>query len=507
MESPIINAFENGVLHWHSPDAAAYCLTVDGEKISDGADGFYRTAAFDVSGRSGDVTVEIIAVGSGQASAPTRVSVDTVNGTVTLLPVRDYIVRGTMLEFLPVGCASEYRIVDIFMRVVATVSGTRYDMTGKTLVYGVYPVSASKAVGNAEIAPVNIKYLKGEGTERSPYVITTPLELRAIDYYEVKYAESLAAARKNGSAPPRANRYRIDKDINYNAVAALDADSNFYTLHAPFYGVLDGNGKRLANIRVFYDGGYWAMFDYIAAGGAVVNLVFDAPEITNRLQTPYYPLDAAIATVADSNYGTIRGIEVRDARYTASGGAVCGICSHNYGVVTECFVGGNSEFRQESTGQLRQACYEMAGVVCENYGFVTHNTVQELTVRGSVAAYFMGREGDVDRYGEYNNVKTVGGMVSVNRAGGVVAKNKYGKIDLCNMLDSYDGTCGGYEYGGMVAYNAGAVVVGGDRNIGIFTWSPTGSVGNSIKQNRGTATDQRGKIIGKDARENRRRGR
>ena len=36
-----------------------------------------------------------------------------------------------------------------------------------------------------------------------------------------------------------------------------------YTLHKPFFGTLDGDGKKLSNVYVNYDGGYWALFDYI----------------------------------------------------------------------------------------------------------------------------------------------------------------------------------------------------------------------------------------------------
>ncbi|MCX4314820.1 MAG: hypothetical protein OSJ83_13335, partial [Clostridia bacterium] len=72
------------------------------------------------------------------------------------------------------------------------------------------------------------------------YIIKTPFDLRAIDYYE-----SLFAAR--GGKP---NHYVLSEDIDYGTVNALDNESNVFALKKPFFGVFDGNNKKLCDFRV-----------------------------------------------------------------------------------------------------------------------------------------------------------------------------------------------------------------------------------------------------------------
>ena len=92
-------------------------------------------------------------------------------------------------------------------------------------------------------------------------MIKTPFDLRAIDYYELRRSETNGVRRC----------YRIENDMDYNAVNALESDSNIYTLRKPFNGTLDGNGKKLSNIRVNYDGGFWALFEFLERGAVVTN--------------------------------------------------------------------------------------------------------------------------------------------------------------------------------------------------------------------------------------------
>ncbi len=517
LNSPEIKSFDGGVLEWAEvAGASAYKVKVNGEVVSDN----YRELTLDTktyaSGKS--ILVEIKAIGDGSKyyleSDFASVGVNAARTKLVLFPVSDLTVENGVLSWPAVSNAKAYRIVDIDLTVADTIVNTgeptlQYDMTKKKLVLGVYPVSSSELISDADLnETVDIAYLNGKGTLNEPYEINTPFDLRAIDYYEFKYAEAVKAAEKAGTAKPKPNQYMIMNDIDFNSVAALDADSNIFTLTRPFYGVLDGGNKKLSNIRVMYDGGYWALFDYIVKGGTVKNIVFDSPEINNELQDKIRPINASISTVANTNYGTISGITVTDAKYTASGGEVSGICAHNYGTVDKCVVSG--EFKQEDTELYSQACYEMAGVVLENYGVVSGNTVSSLTIRGTESSYpiYGGKEGkEIVDYGHYNNVRTVGGIVSVNRASGEVTGNKYGAINLIRMLNDYGQTKddqgnykgGGYEFGGIVGYNAGKVYYGSDSNFGTFTWSETDTVGAKITRNIGSETDHdlRGYIVGK----------
>lgn len=364
-------------------------------------------------------------------------------------------VDGEILRWSAVGGATAYAVVDIEFNAIV-VTDTYYDMSGKIAVYGVYPISACGGANGWDESPP-IKYLDGSGTERDPYLIRTPFDLRAIDYYETRYA-------KYGGAK---NYYRIENDLDYSSVFALESESNLLTLSKPFYGVLDGNGKKLMHIRVKYDGGYWALFDFITQGAVVKNMFFDSPEIYNRLQDNAMPLNPSIAMVANKNYGTVSGITLMQAEFSAAGGEVCGIVAHNYGKVTDCSVSGT--LVQRSTAAIGDAGYEMSGVVLENCngGRVDGNTVYSLTIRGA------------------GNVRSAAGVVSVNRAGGTVSNNSFESIAVTGMIE-------GSEYGGVTAYNAGVTVLGTGK-LGAFTCG-----GVTVTENNGSTADNRGLLIGKN---------
>lgn len=395
LRSPEIISVQNGRVEWRAvPRATAYILNVNGTVVSDGNDGLYRSTTYDASAVSGAVTISVTAVGDGvwsKNSAADTVIINPSSGTISSAPVTDYTITDGVLSWTAKQGVTIYRVVDVDFNII-TVEGTEYDMADSNLVYGVYPFDNNLTV---EAIPVDIKYLEGKGTEAEPYLIKTPFDLRAIDYYETLYAE------KGGAK----NHYRIENDIDYRTVVALDDESNIFTLHKPFFGVLDGNNKKLSNIKVNYDGGYWALFDLIANNATVKNIALYRTEITNQIQDDKHPLNAAIAAIAYVNYGTVSGITLSEAKFSAKAGGVSGIVSRNYGTVSGCTVSG--ELSQLRTSALGSAAYEMAGVVLENCrgGIVSNNTVTSLTIRGTSG-----------------NIGSAAGVVSVNRAGGTVTK-------------------------------------------------------------------------------------
>lgn len=480
-------SIDDGVISWVNPSGALGCvLTVEGKTVSDGADGLYHAQTYDASALSDGVRITLAVMGDGvwlRDSETVAFILDKTNNELDVDRVSGLSVDGETLSWQPYGGATAYRVIDIDYN-VTTVTETSYDMSDKNLVIAVYPVIKSSTFSTVALAEgsVVIDYLEGKGTATDPYKIKTPFDLRAIDYYENIYAQ-------NGGTGA-VNNYKIMNDINYDTVSVLEDESNMYTLRKPFYGVLDGDDKKLSNVSVNYDGGYWALFDLTVAGSVVKNIRFDSPTIVNVLQHSERPINASIATVANINRGTVSGITVDHASYTAAGGEVCGIVSHNYGTVTECKVT-SSTFTQGSYDLPGQACYEMAGIVTENCagGVVSNNVVSALTIAGTAC------EGDGDSY--YYNVRTAGGIVAVNRAGGSVSNNGYDGLIMTNMLDFYNGNDGGYEWGGLVAYNAGTVVVGASSNLGTFTWN-----GESITRVGGASTgasaDQRKKDVGKN---------
>lgn len=404
LHSPEIQSFEDGKLTWRKvTGAVGYALTVNGTAVSDGGDGLFRGTSYTFSGECAGARVDIAAVGDGvwfkdSPATPLRVGAD--GKTLFFRPIENYTVDGEALRWGKIGGASGYSVVDLDFNAV-TVTDAYFDMAGKNLVYGVYPVGGG-AVKSAAVEPVYIPYLRGRGSKSEPYSVRTPFDLRAIDYYEQRYAET------GGER----NFYKIERDLDFSTVNSLDTDSNIYTLRKPFFGCLDGNGKKLRNIRVVYDGGYWSLFELIAPGGEVADMVFRSPVIENRLQSADHPLNAAIAAVAYRNRGTVSRVTVDGAEFIASGGEIAGVVSRNFGTVEGCKVSGL--FRHVDTGLLSQGCMAMAGVALDNRpsGKLIGNTVKRLRIEGSTSS-----SGEA----AYNNIMNVGGIVAYNR--GAVSGN------------------------------------------------------------------------------------
>ncbi|MCM1367961.1 MAG: hypothetical protein NC184_04030 [Roseburia sp.] len=468
LQSPRIISFDNGVLTWEADSkTTAHLIKINGTAVTDTGDGYWHSTSLDTKSYPGSVRVEITSIGNGypiRPSAPTAVRTNAAKTKLAMAAVSTCVVRDNLLKWNAVNGASAYRLVDINHTVI-NVTGTSYDLSDKNIILGVYPVSGDAMYEDADLTETaSVPYLSGKGTVEEPYLIRTPMDLRAIDYYEALYAESVGAA---GVSP---NNYRIESDINYDSVSAPDDESNLYTLTRPFYGVLDGNGKTLSNIRIEYDGGYWALFDFVTRGATVKNIVFDTISIHNAQQDNSHPLNSSIATVADRNYGTVTQITLKNANFSARGGEVCGIVTHNYGTVSGCTVSGS--FSLDSTSALGSATYEMAGVVLENCtgGKVTGNLVKTLSLRGTGG-----------------NLCTAGGVVSVNRQGGIVQDNSYENVSVTNMVAS------GSEYGGVVAYSVlSGNVIKGTGSLGTFTVG-----GTPVQTDSGVSPYYRGKLLGK----------
>lgn len=423
MRCPEIISFHNGVIEWSADSgAAAFIVVVNGKTVSDGDDGFYRGTTYAL-----DMNVDAVITVAYADDETARISLvyDSATKKLALAPITEYSLNGDWLEWNEAGGAAGYRVYDVDFN-VTTVDDAYYYLHTRKPVWCVCPVPVSSAVCESEPRNVDIKYLDGDGTETAPYLIHTPVELRAIDYYETKYA--LCDGERN--------HYKIARDIDYLAVGVLEGESNICTLKKPFFGVLDGDGKRLSHIHVRYDGGYWALFDYIALGGRVQNITFDDADIYNSVRDEIHPINSSTAVVAFVNNGEIVGVALDGVRITAVGGGVCGIAVHNNGSVCGCRV--NGEFVQYVTSGLGSASYEMSCIVLENRagGVVRSNIVTDAMLRGT---------------GE--NIRAAAGCVSVNRAGGIVEGNSFGNITV-------GGRAIGTECGGIVAYNSGCVVHG-----------------------------------------------
>lgn len=455
--SPEIVSFKNDVIEWkNDTTASGYTVRVNGNATQT------QNNTYNVSSLTGKSTIEIWATINGKAGAITSVAYDATSKKLSVLPIRNYTVDGEILRWDEVGGAVGYKVVDLDFNAY-TVTSPYYIMSIRNIVYGVYPVMSAKSVlESAEVEPVDIKYLEGDGTVQNPYIIKTPFDLRAIDYYELKAFEGGNTVKNN---------YLINNDINYNTVSALEADSNMFTLRKPFYGALDGGNHTLSNISVTYNYGFWAMFEFIAAGGSVKNIKFDTVRIINSVQDEKHPTNPSSAMVAYRNYGTVSEITLSNSGFNITGGSAAGIVVHNYGTVSGCAVR-NCELVESNTSAMGTAAYEMAGVVLENYGTVNGNSVDKIKILGN----------------SNNNIGTSAGIVAINRAGGVVKDNSYADVTIKNFR-------AGKEAGGVVGYCAnGGTVTKGSGSLGTLIVGA-----QTIDNEMGAAgsTGYKGKLCGK----------
>ncbi|MDE6293573.1 MAG: hypothetical protein K2L88_02990, partial [Clostridiales bacterium] len=323
VRSPEIISFKNGMITWkEDSNAKKYIVKINGETAAETTANTHNISSLSSNARI-DITAD-----SGSSSATLSVMYNADSKKLSVMPISEYTLSGDIIKWSAVGGAIGYKVVDLDFNAY-DVDTPHYIMSIRNIVYGVYPVMpATAVVGSAEVAPVDIRYLQGSGTASDPYIIKTPFDLRTIDYYELKSYEAGAKAK---------NYYKIASDMDYNTVSALESDSNIFTLRKPFFGVLDGDGKTLSGISVHYNNGYWALFDFIAAGATVKNIKFDNPVINNGVRDQWF-IDPAIAMVAYRNYGEVSAITLSNAKFNVTSGSAAGLVIHNYGTVSGCTV-------------------------------------------------------------------------------------------------------------------------------------------------------------------------
>lgn len=453
--SPEIASFSDGIIGWKSVGgASSYAVNVNGVVTET------QNTTYDVSNLTGKSAIEISAKINGKTGATTKLEYDATTKKLSMAPISTYKLDGEILRWDEVGGATGYKVVDLDFN-TCTVTTPYHIMSISNIVYGVYPVMpATSSVESAEIKAVDMKYLAGNGTQADPYIIKNPIDLRAIDYYELRSSEENATAK---------NYYKIDNDIDYRTVSTLESESNMFTLRKPFMGVLDGGDHTLSNISVTHDNGFWALFDFIGTGATVKNIKFDGVEIVNDIQKEEFPINPATAMVAYTNYGTVNAVTLSNSRFTVTAGGAAGLVIHNYGKVTGCTVS-KCVLKEASTTVMGTAVYEMGGVVLENCagGEVSGNTVTDLIISGTG-----------------NNVGSAAGVVSINRKNATVKDNSYDKVTISNKNTK--------EAGGVVAYCAkNGTVTEGSGTLGTLTVN-----GVSISAKNGTSTKPLGKLYGK----------
>lgn len=170
-------------------------------------------------------------------------------------------------------------------------------------------------LGGGETLPAATKPA-GEGTEASPYQISTAAEL----YW---FAQVVNGTVKDGTAQNAAACATLTGDIDLTNISWVSIGSQ----SAPYTGTFDGNGHTLTHLTIRSDSDYQGFVGYLGAG-TIKDLTLDeSSSVTGGKNTG--------AICGWNNAGTITGCTNNG---TVNGkGDLGGVCGYNYyGDITNC---------------------------------------------------------------------------------------------------------------------------------------------------------------------------
>ena len=183
----------------------------------------------------------------------------------------------------------------------------------------------------------------GEGTEASPYQITTADELRW-------FAGLVNGTLTDGTAQNAAAWATLQNDIDLGGEAWTPIGSYSASSSLKYTGTFDGAGHTISNLTVNNSSAdYQGFVGILGSGGAIQNLTLDKNcSVTGN----YY-----VGGVCGENYGTIENC----ANTGTVNGIYCvgGICGLNTGTIESCY----------NTGTVTGSS-SVGGVCGENYGII-----------------------------------------------------------------------------------------------------------------------------------------
>lgn len=470
--------YSDGKLIWSANSSAKnVSVTVNGKESVLSADSSF----FDLSSLSEDADISIKFVGDGVYaldSQAVKVKYLSAKGSVHYPAPQNVRMDGAVLKFDEVLGANVYYVQDV-NNTVTTITDLESDRSNKFLVKAVWAGNNDVNIGESNGSEVSyFSSEKGNGSEGNPFIITTPEEMRYIEYYE---------------SVNRSMYYKLANDIvltEYSPKADEDY-SNFYNLGS-FSGELDGNGYALTNTVVYYKDGYSSIFDSIAKTGVIKNLVFDnANWRTWTVRTNdgnLHNKGGECSILAYTNRGLVENVTVRNSSIYAVRDGASGLVSINKGTIINCTIESTTSIygANESGG----VAIFNSGIVkgCKNYASVSGNTtVGGIVARNNGTITECGNEGDItantyaggivgynfniydDGVLQFDSTISLSyntGKISVTSYGGGIAGknggdgiNEVGKMSYANayILSCYNvGTLSGANgIGGIVGDNYG----------------------------------------------------
>ena len=272
---------------------------------------------------------------------------------------------------------------------------------GYTLGAEAASLAVSVILGGGETLPAATKPA-GEGTEASPYQISTAAEL----YW---FAQVVNGTVKDGTAQNAAACATLTGDIDLTNISWVSIGSQ----SAPYTGTFDGNGHTLTHLTIRSDSDYQGFVGYLGAG-TIKDLTLDeSSSVTGGKNTG--------AICGWNNAGTITGCTNNG---TVNGkGDLGGICGHNLGTVENCTNTGTVTSSNERVGGIC-GFGDVTITGCWNTGDITGGTNV-----GGICGENHSKAGTIQSC--YST-----GTVTGSKAGGFCGCNNCGTITNCYWLDT-----------------------------------------------------------------------
>ena len=205
--------------------------------------------------------------------------------------------------------------------------------------------------------------LAGEGTQDSPYLVTSAADIASIANY---YTNSSVLSSSSTDAAGN-TYYPSFKGIYFKMTADIDF-ADFKNVVKPigsttyqFAGTFDGAGYTISNYTITdYAYDYLGLFGCISIDGTVKNVKFQDPYLTS--------LGYSVAAVAGRSYGTVDSCDVSGGAFYATVGYYAGgIVAQNYGTVSNCSFADN--------GYIKALGY-IGGISGRSYGTLSGCSVE-----------------------------------------------------------------------------------------------------------------------------------
>lgn len=304
-------------------------------------------------------------------------------------------------------------------------------------------------------AEIEISF-KGEGTESSPYQISSANDLMML---------SQAVSQGNSY---KGIFFKLTQDVSLGKITAQYQPIG--DAAATFEGTFDGDGHSINDMNInrggFSDSG---VFGYIGKNGVVKNL---------NVKNGYVKATGAnVGILAGSNYGSIENCHVMVSVISAESNIVGGVVGYSEGRISGCSFDGSISNTGDTGGIAGynlgtiSTCYSTAQLVLSGYyssiyhcvggiaGSASPNTEFNCVISDS---YYMGQIVDA------NGVGILGGLVGALINGKVQRCFSVGAITSAE--DKVEGTATGGLFGMMNeaevydCYNAGSVTKASAKN-------------------------------------------